>query len=286
MERLVNYRWIWCRLSRQISRLTFTCEHVQFEWFRLLHLQPQIKREFRASFHQLTKFPTKIDRQTCLYGTFASMCNCFQNKSPTFIFAVDWDTCHVNRDAPIGSPRWGHCLQRQLAYEGLYFTDDIFKWIFLNKMYEFSLRFHWSLFLSFESTIFHHLFRSWLGAIQATSHYLNQRWLDYRCICVSRPQWVNSFHSWLTHWGRDKMDAISQTIFSNTFSWMKIFQLLSKFHWSLFARVILTIFQHWFAWTAPSHCLNQWWSVYRRIYASLGLNESMKLIPQELIICE
>ena len=27
------------------------------------------------------------------------------------------------------------------------------------------------------------------------------------------------------------------------------------------------------AWRRPSHNLNQWWSVYRRIYASLGLNE-------------
>ena len=35
----------------------------------------------------------------------------------------------------------------------------------------------------------------------------------------------------LTHWGRDKMDAISQTIFSNAFSWMKMLQLLLKFHW-------------------------------------------------------
>ena len=37
-------------------------------------------------------------------------------------------------------------------------------------------------------------------------------------------------------------------------------------------------FQHWFRYwlgavQATSHYLNQWWSVYRRIYASLGLNE-------------
>ena len=50
----------------------------------------------------------------------------------------------------------------------------------------------------------------------------------------------------LTHWGRDKMDAILQTISSNAFSWMKMFQLRLKFHWSLFPRVQLTIFQHWF----------------------------------------
>ena len=47
----------------------------------------------------------------------------------------------------------------------------------------------------------------------------------------------------LTHWGRDEIDAISQTRFSNAFSWMKMFQLWLKFHWSLFLRVQLTIFR-------------------------------------------
>ena len=52
-------------------------------------------------------------------------------------------------------------------------------------------------------------------------------------------------------------------------------------HWffpEFFLRVKLTIFQHWFRWClgadqATSHHLNQWWYVYRRTYASLGLNE-------------
>ena len=82
----------------------------------------------------------------------------------------------------------------------------------------------------------------------------------------------------LTHWGRDKMDAISQTTFSSAFSWMKIFEFRLKFHCSLLPGVQLTIFQHWFRWwlgavQATSHYLNQWWVIYRRIYASLGLNE-------------
>ena len=51
---------------------------------------------------------------------------------------------------------------------------------------------------------------------------------------------------YLTHWGRDKMAAISQTTFSNAFSWMKMFKFRLRFHWSLFPRVQLTIFQHWF----------------------------------------
>ena len=50
----------------------------------------------------------------------------------------------------------------------------------------------------------------------------------------------------LTHWGRDKMATFSQTTLSNAFSLMKILEFRLKFHWSLFLRVQLTIFQHWF----------------------------------------
>ena len=48
----------------------------------------------------------------------------------------------------------------------------------------------------------------------------------------------------LTHWGRDEMDAISQTTHSNAFSWMKMFEFRLKFHWNLFLWVQLTIFQY------------------------------------------
>ena len=47
-------------------------------------------------------------------------------------------------------------------------------------------------------------------------------------------------------WGWDKMAAIFQRTFSNTFSWMKMNEFQLKFHWSLFPRVKLTIFKHWF----------------------------------------
>ena len=77
-----------------------------------------------------------------------------------------------------------------------------------------------------------------------------------------------------------QMDAISQTTFSNAFSWMKMFEFRLKFHWRLFLRFQITIFQHWFRYwlgavQATSHYLNQWWLVYWRIYASPGLNELM-----------
>ena len=50
----------------------------------------------------------------------------------------------------------------------------------------------------------------------------------------------------LTHWGRDKMTAVSQTTLSNAFSWLKMLEFRLRFHWSLFLRVQLTIIQHWF----------------------------------------
>ena len=48
----------------------------------------------------------------------------------------------------------------------------------------------------------------------------------------------------LTHWGRGKMAAIFQTAISNAFSWMKMYKFRLIFHWRLFPRVQLTIFQH------------------------------------------
>ena len=86
-----------------------------------------------------------------------------------------------------------------------------------------------------------------------------------------------TFYFHLTHSGRDKMAAISQT-HSNAFSWIKMLEIRLIFHWSLFLRVESTILYHWFRlWLdtdqATSQYLNQWWLDYRRIYASLGLNE-------------
>ena len=93
---------------------------------------------------------------------------------------------------------------------------------------------------------------------------------------------IHHADSSLTHWGRDKMAAIFQTTFSNAFSWMKMVKFRLSYHGSLFPMVQLTIFQHWLrlwlgADQATGHYLNQWWLVYWRIYASLGLNELSSL---------
>ena len=76
-------------------------------------------------------------------------------------------------------------------------------------------------------------------------------WIFYRIfyislkICSSQHNCYFACTS-LTHWGQDKMDAIFQTTFSNGYSWMKMYEFRFKFHWSLFLRFQLTIFQHWF----------------------------------------
>ena len=107
-------------------------------------------------------------------------------------------------------------------------------------------------------------------------------WTEPRPMVLTQFFWNNlaSSPTGLTHWGQDKMAAVSQTTFSKVFSWMKIYEFWLKFHWSLFLMVQLAIFHHWFrkwlgAVQATSHYLNQWWLGYWSIYASLGLDELM-----------
>ena len=59
---------------------------------------------------------------------------------------------------------------------------------------------------------------------------------------VTQKIWINKSYVW----GRDQMDAVSQTTLSNAFSWMKMLEFRLGFHWSLFLKVQLIIFQHWF----------------------------------------
>ena len=65
---------------------------------------------------------------------------------------------------------------------------------------------------------------------------------------------LNKHKGELTHWGREKMAAISQTTLSSAFSWMKLSEFRSKFHWSFFPKSptdnILALFQI-MAWRRP-----------------------------------
>ena len=74
--------------------------------------------------------------------------------------------------------------------------------------------------------------------------------------------------------GHHFQNTFSNEILFNENVWFSI----QIFHWSLFLRVQLKIFQHWFRKRfgtdqATNHYLNQWWLDYWRIYASLVLNE-------------
>ena len=60
--------------------------------------------------------------------------------------------------------------------------SNAFSW---KKLFEFRLKFHWSLFPRAQFPIIQHWFRQWLGAVQAPSHYLNQWWLVYGQIYAS-----------------------------------------------------------------------------------------------------
>ena len=60
--------------------------------------------------------------------------------------------------------------------------SNTFQWM---KWFEFWSIFHLSLFPRALSTVFHHWFRYWLGAVQVTNHYLNQWWLVYWRIYLS-----------------------------------------------------------------------------------------------------
>ena len=73
--------------------------------------------------------PTSIGKQNSI-GHLLPCAIDFKTNHPLQIFAVDWDTWYVNWVAPCyfygalptGSPRWGNCLQRQLACKGLLFS--------------------------------------------------------------------------------------------------------------------------------------------------------------------
>ena len=67
-------------------------------------------------------------------------------------------------------------------------------------------------------------------------------------------------------------------VFPNAFSCQKIYKFRLRFHRSLFSMVHLTISQHWSRQClgigqVTSLYLNQWWLMYWRMCASLGLNE-------------
>ena len=141
-----------------------------------------------------------------------------------------------------------------LTHWGRHKMADISQMVFSNafsrmKMLKFRLRFHWNM-----------LPRAQLKYISSGSDDASVpvRWQAIiwtnDCLVLWRIYSSLGFNELtatkvqrlLTHWGRDKADAISQTTFWSAFSWMKTLEFRLKFHWSLFPRVQLIIFQYRF----------------------------------------
>ena len=118
----------------------------------------------------------------------------------------------------------------RLRQNGCYFAHNISNLLSWMKTFEFQINFHWNMFLGVWLTIFLH----WWQAI------IWNQWCPILVmhICVTWPQWVNTLKPRQN--GRHFPDDIFQCIFFNE---NVLFRL--RFHWSLFPRVKLTIFQHW-----------------------------------------
>ena len=111
------------------------------------------------------------------------------------------------------------------------------------------------------------------------STWISERGYESFLGCGSKQRWPLN-----TLWPRQNGRQLSRRHFQMHFYWMKLYEFRLKCHCILFPRVQITLFQHWFrqwlgAGQATSHYLNQWWLVYWRIYASLGLNELINRRP-------
>ena len=140
---------------------------------------------------------------------------------------------------PVSLPRiWGVVFYIYIYIFNLHFRI----YIYIYSTYS------WDMYMRDTQNIITLFPNGWIYLLHSAMHHMSksnhnrntlQRPLGTTC-CLKHSS------SSSTHWGRDKMDAISQTILSNAFSWMKMLEFRLKFHWSLFLRVQLTIFQHWF----------------------------------------
>ena len=111
--------------------------------------------------------------------------------------------------------------------------DDVIKWKHFPRYWPFVWWIHRSPVNSPHSG-------QWRGALMfSLICALNKRlskqswgwWFETRSLSLWRHRNVSSLcNLTLTNWGRDKMAAVSQTTFSKTFSWMKMYEFRLKIH--------------------------------------------------------
>ena len=143
---------------------------------------------------------------------------------------------------------WSHCLNQWLinipSVRDIRIYSNLIWW--LSKIFQ-SMQFKWNWKVYFWNCKH---FAYWWKHIYTfiLMHFMEHisfLVLSYTlCVQMMGYYFLDAKH--LTIWGRDKMDAIFQTTFSNGFSWMKMSVFWLKFHWSLFLGAQLPISQHWF----------------------------------------
>ena len=124
---------------------------------------------------------------------------------------------------------------------------------------------YWKIQLEFLSdvTISLHTMTSTVQGNPASLGYL---WSQSNETVAHQLYWI------LSHLPLDKMAAMSQTIFSDAFSLMKIFEFRLKLSWNLFLRVQLTTTQHWFSQLSEAITWTNADTIHWRRNAALGEN--------------
>ena len=109
----------------------------------------------------------------------------YRRQTITWIYVDEGLLHHM---ASLGHNELTHLHLDKMAIVSQTTFSNAFLWMITH---EYGLKFHWSLFPRVQSTILQHWVRWWLGADQATSHYLNQWWpIPPTYICSTGERWV------------------------------------------------------------------------------------------------
>ena len=211
-QKLLAFAHIVCRIGQDLSEVKYHKYHKKphnptqplgvWNIINVLHLQCYCCVLYCIEIHYAIMAP-KCTVEISLIGFF--------HKDAM----LQWLTtlwCHVKQvisaspaDKQSGSKLTPLINKLRPRQNGCHFPDVILKSIFVDESFVLWFKFHWRLFLWVQLTIFQHWFIQWLGAVQATSHYLNQWWLVYQCIhaslclnevttAMSRAQWYSRIH--------------------------------------------------------------------------------------------
>ena len=107
---------------------------------------------------------------------------------------------------------------------------NAFSWM---NMYEFSLSFHWSLFLVFQLAIFQHWLRWWLCHLVSAKPLSQPMMVTLLMqICITRPQWVK----WPMN-GLSRSVSIKKSII--TYFWYMCWTVICKIIWVIYGQTFI-----------------------------------------------